>query len=131
VNIHLATDQDDPEALGTLTTQFEAERQELVAIIARLKRQVESRKNCIGQLKTEVEEAKQECAEYRTELEEKDIELEEKEGALQRALKDEIQYRNWWLNEIQFTKLLLNKIPNPNRDIELVRESQAHYLGHY
>ncbi|KAH6911950.1 hypothetical protein BKA70DRAFT_1219148 [Coprinopsis sp. MPI-PUGE-AT-0042] len=109
----------------------EAERQELVAIIARLKRQVESRKSAIKQLKTEIDDAKQECAEYRKELEEKDEELEEKDEELTRVRKEEIQYRNWWLNEIQFMKLLLNKIPDPNRDIELVRASQAHYLGHY
>ncbi|KAH6893611.1 hypothetical protein BKA70DRAFT_1440389 [Coprinopsis sp. MPI-PUGE-AT-0042] len=57
--------------------------------------------------------------------------LDEKEDELAFSRKNEEQYRNWWLNEIQFTKLLLNKIPNPNRDIELVRTSQAHYLGHY
>ena len=57
--------------------------------------------------------------------------LEEKDSQLADTRKNETQYRNWWLNEIQFSKLLLNKIPNPNRDIELVRESQSHYLGHY
>jgi predicted RNase H-like nuclease (RuvC/YqgF family) len=58
-------------------------------------------------------------------------ELEDKQSTLEHSQKNEVQYRNWWLNEIQFTKLLVNKIPNPNRDIELVRSSQAHYLGHY
>lgn len=117
--------------MNTHTVRAEAEQQELAAIISRLKRQVESRKNVIEKLRTDVEKVKQECAEYRKELEEKDLELEEKAKELERVQKDQRQYRNWWLNEIQFTKLLLSKIPDPNRDIELVRESQSHYLGHY
>jgi chromosome segregation ATPase len=85
----------------------------------------------VEDLRNEVEKAKQECAEYRQELDQKDHELEEKEEELQRVRKEEEQYRNWWLNEIQFTKLLLNKIPDPKRDMDLVRTSQAHYVGHY
>ncbi|KAH6901542.1 hypothetical protein BKA70DRAFT_1229711 [Coprinopsis sp. MPI-PUGE-AT-0042] len=60
-----------------------------------------------------------------------DEEAEERQSNLTQSQKNEVQYRNWWLNEIQFTKLLLNKVPDPNRDIELVRASQAHYVGHY
>ncbi|KAH6888781.1 hypothetical protein BKA70DRAFT_1235309 [Coprinopsis sp. MPI-PUGE-AT-0042] len=60
----------------------------------------------------QLDNSKQQIAEMENELEEKAEELE-------RLQKSEKQYRNWWLNEIQFTKLLLNKTPEPNRDIEL------------
>jgi chromosome segregation ATPase len=78
----------------------------------------------LGRIREELDNSKQHISEI-----EKD--LEEKEEQLMLLRKNEQQYRQWWLNEIQFTKLLLNKIPDPKRDIELVRESQAHYLGHY
>lgn len=56
---------------------------------------------------------------------------DEKDAVLAKAQQDLEQYRNWWLGEVQFTKLILNKVPKPNEDIELVRQSQSHYLGHY
>ncbi|KAH6904054.1 hypothetical protein BKA70DRAFT_1227049 [Coprinopsis sp. MPI-PUGE-AT-0042] len=101
-----------------------AERMRLLALVERLKRQVQARKNSVERIKDELEAAKQQCAELQQEL-------EEKESSLKRVRESESQYRNWWLNEIQFTKLLLNKVPNPNRDMDLVRTSQAHYVGHY
>ncbi|KAH6891572.1 hypothetical protein BKA70DRAFT_1234162 [Coprinopsis sp. MPI-PUGE-AT-0042] len=41
------------------------------------------------------------------------------------------QYRSWWINEVQFTKVILSKVPNANQDWDLVRTSQSHYLGRY
>ncbi|KAH6903656.1 hypothetical protein BKA70DRAFT_1433284 [Coprinopsis sp. MPI-PUGE-AT-0042] len=92
--------------------------------IERQKRQLQVKVKALERAREELGGAKQQFSEL-------EKELEEKEEELTTLRKNEQQYRNWWLNEIQFTKLLLNKVPNPNRDIELVRASQAHYLGHY
>ncbi|KAH6918198.1 hypothetical protein BKA70DRAFT_1214178 [Coprinopsis sp. MPI-PUGE-AT-0042] len=48
-------------------------------------------------MKTKLEEARQQVAELQQELEEKD-------EALRKSQEDEVQYRNWWLNEVQFTQ---------------------------
>ncbi|KAH6869036.1 hypothetical protein BKA70DRAFT_1452234 [Coprinopsis sp. MPI-PUGE-AT-0042] len=101
-----------------------AELDSLKATIERQKRLLRSRVKSLERVKEEVAQVKQQRAEVQNEL-------DEKEEELANSKKNEQQYRNWWLNEIQFTKLLLNKIPDPNRDIDLVRASQAHYLGHY
>ncbi|KAH6890745.1 hypothetical protein BKA70DRAFT_1441756 [Coprinopsis sp. MPI-PUGE-AT-0042] len=97
---------------------------DLLAIIERQKRQLQLKTSALARSKKEVKALKERIVEL-------DEELEVKQSSLDQSQKNEIQYRNWWLNEIQFTKLLLNKIPNPNRDIDLVRTSQAHYVGHY
>ncbi|KAH6867822.1 hypothetical protein BKA70DRAFT_1242913 [Coprinopsis sp. MPI-PUGE-AT-0042] len=92
--------------------------------IERQSRQLRSKNKTLERIKEDLSRARQQYSEA-----EKDIDQRDEEIAALR--KSERQYRNWWLNEIQFTKLLLNKFPEPNRDIELVRASQAHYLGHY
>ncbi|KAH6883623.1 hypothetical protein BKA70DRAFT_1238324 [Coprinopsis sp. MPI-PUGE-AT-0042] len=97
---------------------------DLSAIIERQKRQLRLKTSALGRKNKEIKALKERIAEL-------DEEAEEKQSRLDQSEKNEVQYRNWWLNEIQFTKLLLNKIPNPNRDIDLVRTSQAHYVGHY
>ncbi|KAH6909377.1 hypothetical protein BKA70DRAFT_1222227 [Coprinopsis sp. MPI-PUGE-AT-0042] len=102
----------------------DADRTELLAIIDRQRRQLHLKKNAAGRMRDALKDLKEKMSEVEEELEEKELIIEA-------LAKNELQYRNWWLNEIQFTKLLLNKVPNPNRDIDLVRESQAHYLGHY
>ncbi|KAH6905467.1 hypothetical protein BKA70DRAFT_1225830 [Coprinopsis sp. MPI-PUGE-AT-0042] len=99
-------------------------QEELLAMIEHLKRLLKAKKKSVDRAREERDQARQQCTELNEELAQKDDDLTA-------ARKNELQYRNWWLNEIQFTKLLLNKVPEPNRDIELVRASQAHYLGHY
>ena len=47
------------------------------------------------------------------------------------AEKGKEEYRGLWINEVQFTKLILNKVPNREQDRELVRAAQAHYFGHF
>ncbi|KAH6891716.1 hypothetical protein BKA70DRAFT_1424233 [Coprinopsis sp. MPI-PUGE-AT-0042] len=106
------------------TDTVEFQNEELRRTIDRQKRQLLLKVKCLERVREELERSKQLVAEMEKELEGKDDELTF-------LRKNEQQYRNWWLNEIQFTKLLLNKIPDPNRDIDLVRASQAHYLGHY
>jgi hypothetical protein len=96
----------------------------LSAIITQQKRQLKLKTSALGRKKAEIKALKERIAELGEEA-------EEKQSTLEYSQKNEVQYRNWWLNEIQFTKLLLNKIPDPNRDIDLVRASQAHYVGHY
>lgn len=97
---------------------------ELLSKCKRLSRQLTAGKSSAKRLKDEVKSLKERIAEIEEELEDKEVNI-------QHLAKSEVQYCNWWLNEIQFTKLLLNKIPDPNCDIELVRTSQAHYVGHY
>ncbi|KAH6897579.1 hypothetical protein BKA70DRAFT_1231522 [Coprinopsis sp. MPI-PUGE-AT-0042] len=75
--------------------------------------------------------AKESAAEAKQELEEVREEMEQLTARLERAERDSQQYRNWWLNEVQFTKVILNKVPNANRDWDLVRTSQSHYLGRF
>jgi chromosome segregation ATPase len=75
--------------------------------------------------------AKDAAAEAHQQLEEVREELEQLQARLEKAERDVQQYRNWWLNEVQFTKLILNKVPNANQDWDLVRTSQSHYLGRF
>ncbi|KAH6891957.1 hypothetical protein BKA70DRAFT_1233752 [Coprinopsis sp. MPI-PUGE-AT-0042] len=96
----------------------------LKATIRRLKKKLEEKSEVILDLRTEMQHMK-------SDIERLEKESDKKDEMLEVAAQDVEQYRAWWLNEIQFMKLLLNKIPEPNRDIELVRASQAHYLGHY
>ena len=120
-----------PVDITDQVTRARAERQELVSIISRLKRQVESRKTVVRELRAKVERVKQESAEYRKEVEDREEELEEKQEELQKTRKEMHQYRNWWISEVQFTKILCDKIPEPNRDMELVRGSKSQYFGRY
>ncbi|KAH6888326.1 hypothetical protein BKA70DRAFT_1442975 [Coprinopsis sp. MPI-PUGE-AT-0042] len=121
-NSNIPTNRVTESATGDATHHDVAK--DLRRTIERQKRQLQVKVKSLGRARDEVAQLKQQLAEL-------EKELEEKEEALNWSQKNEQQYRNWWLNEIQFTKLLLNKIPDPNPDIELVRSSQAHYLGHY
>jgi chromosome segregation ATPase len=103
-----------------------------------LEKQVNRIKSHMARLKTKLEAKSEEMLDLRSELQQakRDAEMmerecDQKEERLDAAMRDVEQYRNWWLNEIQFMKLMLNKIPEPNRDINLVRAAQAHYLGHF
>ncbi|KAH6905253.1 hypothetical protein BKA70DRAFT_1226019 [Coprinopsis sp. MPI-PUGE-AT-0042] len=117
--------QADAEILGIEESSDSAS--DLLAItkaVERQKRQLQLKTSTLRRRNKEIKALKERIAEL-------DEEVQDKESMLDQSQKNEVQYRNWWLNEIQFTKLLLNKIPNPNRDVDLVRTSQAHYLGHY
>ncbi|KAH6907120.1 hypothetical protein BKA70DRAFT_1428639 [Coprinopsis sp. MPI-PUGE-AT-0042] len=103
-----------------------------------LERQLRAMKSAVARLRTKVEAKTEQTLDLKTELQQmrKDMETVEQESdrkdeLLDATRKDAEQYRTWWLNEIQFMKLMLNKIPEPNRDIDFVRASQAHYLGHF
>ncbi|KAH6883747.1 hypothetical protein BKA70DRAFT_1238172 [Coprinopsis sp. MPI-PUGE-AT-0042] len=125
VNLEDSSDIEPPASTrDSSPSQENNDRSKLLSIIERLNRQLKSNKASAKRMKDKAKDLKERL----TELEE---ELEGKDSEIKRLEKSELQYRNWWLNEIQFTKLLLNKIPDPNRDIDLVRTSQAHYLGHY
>ncbi|KAH6907339.1 hypothetical protein BKA70DRAFT_1428312 [Coprinopsis sp. MPI-PUGE-AT-0042] len=67
----------------------------------------------------------------REELEESRGEVADLTERLEAAGVTKEQYRNWWINEVQFTKLILTKVPTPNQDWDLVRSSQSHYLGRF
>jgi predicted nucleic acid-binding Zn-ribbon protein len=92
--------------------------------LKRMKGKLEEKTEAILDLRTEIQHMK-------NDIEKLEKDSDQKDELLEAAMRDVEQYRSWWLNEIQFMKLLLNKIPQPNRDIDLVRASQAHYLGHY
>ncbi|KAH6907244.1 hypothetical protein BKA70DRAFT_1428214 [Coprinopsis sp. MPI-PUGE-AT-0042] len=124
ISLEEVKDGDVHSQPGTETTGSSDSAPDLLAIIQRQKRQLQLKTSSLARSKREVKALKERIVEL-------DEELELKQSMLDGSQKNEVQYRNWWLNEIQFTKLLLNKIPNPNRDIDLVRASQAHYVGHY
>jgi soluble cytochrome b562 len=103
-----------------------------------LERQVKAMKITTARLRMKLVAKTDQLFDLRTELQEmrKDMETMEREAdkkdeLLDASKKDTEQYRTWWLNEVQFMKLMLNKIPEPNKDIDLVRTAQAHYLGNY
>ncbi|KAH6908725.1 hypothetical protein BKA70DRAFT_1222329 [Coprinopsis sp. MPI-PUGE-AT-0042] len=88
------------------------DKEQVLATLERLEKQALTRKKAAERMKTKLEEAKQQIAELQQELDEKD-------ESLKSSQENEVQYRNWWLNEVQFMKLMLNKVPNPNRDVDL------------
>ncbi|KAH6919060.1 hypothetical protein BKA70DRAFT_1214808 [Coprinopsis sp. MPI-PUGE-AT-0042] len=103
-----------------------------------LEKQVGALKSTVGRLRSKLEEKTETILDLKNDIKHMEGEIErmeqdsdKKDELLDAKARDVEQYRNWWLNEIQFMKLLLNKIPEPNRDVDLVRASQAHYLGHY
>ncbi|KAH6879638.1 hypothetical protein BKA70DRAFT_1239232 [Coprinopsis sp. MPI-PUGE-AT-0042] len=118
-------------AIATSTTISQRDQNRIMAELESLKATIERQKRLLRSRMKSLEWVKEEVAQIKQQRAEVQQELDEKEEELVNSKKNEEQYRNWWLNEIQFTKLLLNKVPNPNRDINLVRASQAHYLGHY
>jgi chromosome segregation ATPase len=103
-----------------------------------LKKEISVLKSTLGRTKNRLQEKgermldlKAEIQRLKADLETMEKDSDRKDELLESARRETLQYRNWWLGEVQFMKLLLNKIPEPNKDVELVRASQAHYLGHY
>ncbi|KAH6890797.1 hypothetical protein BKA70DRAFT_1234419 [Coprinopsis sp. MPI-PUGE-AT-0042] len=88
-------------------------------------------KKALERQKASSRRARESLAEVKQQLEESREEVDEITARLVVLEKDVQQYRNWWLNEVQFTKLILNKLPNANEDWDLVRTSQSHYLGRF
>ncbi|KAH6895057.1 hypothetical protein BKA70DRAFT_1232162 [Coprinopsis sp. MPI-PUGE-AT-0042] len=92
-----------------------------------LERQLRGMKSVVARLRTKVEAKTEQTLDLKAELQQmrKDMEMMEQESdrkdeLLDATRKDAEQYRTWWLNEVQFMKLMLNKIPKPNRDIDFV-----------
>ena len=81
-------------------------------------------------LKKANRKAKEAGVDTKQQLQEAQEEIEQLTARAEKAERDRDQYRNWWFNEVQFTKLILNKVPNRHDDWELVRSSQRHYLGY-
>ncbi|KAH6904930.1 hypothetical protein BKA70DRAFT_1431514 [Coprinopsis sp. MPI-PUGE-AT-0042] len=102
-------------------------REELQALTAALARA----NRCVGAKKRTLSKARSELADSKAQVKELNAEIDELKDQLERTEKQMNQYRNWWLNEVQFTKLILNKVPNANQDWDLVRTSQSHYLGRF
>ncbi|KAH6881004.1 hypothetical protein BKA70DRAFT_1446864 [Coprinopsis sp. MPI-PUGE-AT-0042] len=100
-----------------VTIQFEEALQ-------RTQRALDLKKAALRNTREELGIAKEELKEVREEV----ADLTER---LEAANASKEQYRNWWINEVQFTKLILNKVPHPNQDWDLVRTSQSHYLGRF
>lgn len=92
--------------------------------VERLQRQVASKAKTLSCTRDDLTNSRQHCAEI-------ERELEQKEKALREAESNADQYRLWWMNEIQFTKLICTMRPGPDRDMELTRASQAHYLAKF
>ncbi|KAH6901820.1 hypothetical protein BKA70DRAFT_1435825 [Coprinopsis sp. MPI-PUGE-AT-0042] len=92
--------------------------------LARVKRTLENRRTKLRVARDDLIVAKQE-------LDEAQGEIAELTDRLDHANMTGDQYHNWWINEVQFTKIILSKIPNANQDWDLVRSSQSHYLGRF
>ncbi|KAH6916218.1 hypothetical protein BKA70DRAFT_1419132 [Coprinopsis sp. MPI-PUGE-AT-0042] len=90
-----------------------------------VQKQVVALKLVLGRTKNRLDAKSQKMLELKAEIQhmKSDVELMEEES----NKKDELLEKA----NREFMKLLLNKVPEPKRDIELIRASQAHYLGHY
>jgi predicted nucleic acid-binding Zn-ribbon protein len=104
--------------------QAKKELEALTVALGRANRCIESKKKALSKARGELADSKAQVEELNTEIDELKERLEGAENQMS-------QYRNWWLNEVQFTKLILNKVPNANQDWDLVRTSQSHYLGRF
>ncbi|TFK28676.1 hypothetical protein FA15DRAFT_652681 [Coprinopsis marcescibilis] len=97
----------------------------------RLKKKLLSKGEEIGDLKAALQAAKHESEEMEQRIDEAEEATEainkEKKRALEALKREKEQYRKWWLNEIQFTKLLLSMDSTPQRDQDVVREIRRHY----
>ncbi|TFK21411.1 hypothetical protein FA15DRAFT_707244 [Coprinopsis marcescibilis] len=97
----------------------------------RLKKKLLSKAEEIDELKAEVQAAKHDSEELEQRIDEAQETMatlkKENKRALETVEKEKERYRKWWLNEIQFTKLLLSMDSTPNRDQEVVKEIQKHY----
>ncbi|KAH6869011.1 hypothetical protein BKA70DRAFT_1242613 [Coprinopsis sp. MPI-PUGE-AT-0042] len=107
----------------------EGDRNEIVTIqfdeaLHRAQRALDAKKAALRNTREELGITKEELKEVREEL----ADLTEQ---LETANTSKEQYRNWWINEVQFTKLILNKVPHPNQDWDLIHTSQSHYLGRF
>ncbi|KAH6912316.1 hypothetical protein BKA70DRAFT_1219448 [Coprinopsis sp. MPI-PUGE-AT-0042] len=80
--------------------------------LKRTKRALESRKALLRTAREELAVAKEEVGE-------KQGEIEDLTARLECANVSKEQYRNWWINEVQFTKVILSKVPNANQDWDL------------
>lgn len=96
--------------------------EELTEKLAKTTRTLKGKKTAIESYRDSLRRSQQETAETRQEFE---IQGEK----LLTAQMNANQYRKWWLNEIQFAKLLLS-IADPERDMEVARETQRHYDAH-
>ncbi|KAH6871352.1 hypothetical protein BKA70DRAFT_1241837 [Coprinopsis sp. MPI-PUGE-AT-0042] len=83
--------------------------------LKRTKRALESRKALLRTAREELAVAKEEVGE-------KQGEIEDLTARLECANVSKEQYRNWWINEVQFTKVILSKVPNANQDWDLGRK---------
>ncbi|KAH6893802.1 hypothetical protein BKA70DRAFT_1233149 [Coprinopsis sp. MPI-PUGE-AT-0042] len=81
--------------------------------LRRVRRALEAKKSVLRETREELRIAKEELQEARGEAQELNERLES-------ASASQEQYRNWWINEVQFTKLILTKVPRPNQDWDLV-----------
>jgi chromosome segregation ATPase len=97
---------------------------EAIEELKRTKRALERNKSALRDLREELSIVKNDC-------EERQGEVDDLTERLQEATRIQEQYRNWWINEVQFTKLILSKVPNANEDWDLMRTSQSHYLGRF
>ncbi|KAH6883802.1 hypothetical protein BKA70DRAFT_1238228 [Coprinopsis sp. MPI-PUGE-AT-0042] len=93
-------------------------------VLRQTRRALEGRKSLLRKTREDLRIAKEELEEMRGEVADLTKSLE-----AETVTKE--QYRNWWINEVQFTKLILTKVPTPNQDWDLVRSSQSHYLGRF
>jgi predicted nuclease with TOPRIM domain len=103
----------DANQLKTLTTALVRANRSL----DKKKAQLRDMRETLADSKQQLEESCEESDDLKERLETMDVQMQ--------------QYWNWWLNEVQFTKVILSKVPNANQDWDLVRESQSHYLGRF
>ncbi|KAH6908697.1 hypothetical protein BKA70DRAFT_1222305 [Coprinopsis sp. MPI-PUGE-AT-0042] len=118
-------DENDVEDIlcgESLTSHAEINPQGLLATIKRQKHQLQLRNNSFWHMEGEQKLLKERLAELEEELEEKDCTIET-------LRENKLQYRAWWLNEIRFTKYLLNKEPELNRDVNWVGKTRTRYAG--
>ncbi|KAH6885577.1 hypothetical protein BKA70DRAFT_1444966 [Coprinopsis sp. MPI-PUGE-AT-0042] len=108
-------------------TQTSTVNNELRILAEELKRT----KRALERKKALLQTAREELAVAKEEVGEKEEEVADLTAQLESANASKDQYRSWWINEVQFTKVILSKVPNANQDWDLVRTSQSHYLGRY
>jgi flagellar motility protein MotE (MotC chaperone) len=97
---------------------------ETATALRQTQRALEARKTSLRKAREQLKIATEESQEMKEEI----ADLTKR---LENAEREKAQYRNWWINEVQFTKLILAKVPGPNQDWDLVRTSQSHYLGRF
>ncbi|KAH6909848.1 hypothetical protein BKA70DRAFT_1425564 [Coprinopsis sp. MPI-PUGE-AT-0042] len=121
----------EPAAPGLVQGYTEAQRSVRRDEVKGLAEDLKRTKRALESKKTMLRNAREELAVAKEELGEKQGEIESLTERLEGASASKEQYRSWWINEVQFTKVILSKVPNANQDWDLVRTSQSHYLGRY